>query len=454
MPTLLIKNGTLVSSTEVKKADILLKDGKIFKIEPTISEADADKIIDATAKLIFPGGIDPHVHLDLPTPAGKSYDSFETGSRAALLGGTTTLLDFVTPHKNQSLIEALHLRQEEAKNCYTDYSFHVSPVNWNENTAEELKQCTEIEGITSFKFYMAYDIGLSDFEIAKVMQTVSELGGLVTVHAENGGIINHLREKFVQEGKIQPKYHALSRPEITEEEAINRVISIAKITNCRLYIVHVSSGKGIELISKAQKEGVQVLAETCPHYLLLDDSVYNQEFEKSAPYVLSPPLRTKNDQNALWEAIQSHSIQTIGTDHCPFNLHGQKDIGISDFTKIPNGAGGIEHRMSLLFTYGVLENRISLMRFVELTSTNAAKIFGLSQKGDLIQGYDADLVIWNPLVEKSISVKTHYQNCDSDIYEGFKTKGVAETVILRGEIVVENENFISAKAGKFLKRTR
>lgn len=458
---ILIKNGTLVSSTKVKKADILLKAGKIEEIASEISENKGEKVINAAGKLILPGGIDPHVHFALPTPAGNSSDDFLSGSKAALMGGTTTIIDFVTPSmdtstlpgkRSQSLVEALHLRKKEAENCLCDYSFHVSPIDWHENSAAEIKTCVEKEGIQSFKIYMAYAIGLSDYEIAKVMETVSECGGIATVHAENGGVIEHFREKFVREGKTEPKYHPLSRPTGTEAEAINRIIEIAKLTYCPLYVVHVSSRKGIKTIQKAQKKGQIVYAETCPHYLFLDDSVYRQEFAKAAPYVLSPPIRKHNDQKKLWKAIQKTNIQTIGTDHCPFNFKGQKDIGVNDFTKIPNGAGSVEHRMSLLYTYGVLKNRISLPEFVQITSSNAAKIFKLKNKGDLKTGNDADIVIWNTDRENIISAQSHYQNCDTNIYEGFKTKGAPEIVILKGEIKVENGILKNTNKGKFLKR--
>ena len=452
---ILIKNGTLVRSSESTKSDILLKAGKIEKIEKNISETQADKVIDATGKYIFPGGIDPHVHMDLTTPAGKSSDSFETGSRAALFGGTTTLIDFVTPQRNQNLIEALEEQKKEAKNCLTDYSFHMTPQALSSDTEKQIKQCIENEGINSFKIYMAYSIGLGNGEIAKVMEMVAKYGGLVTVHAENGEVIDYLRQKFVSEGKIEPKYHPISRPDSMEEEAINRVIEIAKLTNCKLYIVHVSSAKGIKRVEKAQKEGALVYAETCPHYLLLDDGVYNQEFNKSAKYVLSPPIRGKENQEVLWNSIAKNSIQTVGTDHCPFNLKGQKELGIKDFTKIPNGAGGVEHRLNLLYTYGVLENKITLNQFVNITSTQPAQLFGLEkQKGDLKAGLDADIVIWNPEKEKIISAKTHNQNCDTNIYEGFKLKGVAETIILRGEVAVENEKMIAKPKGHFLKRVK
>jgi len=450
---ILIKNGTIVRFNESLKADILIEAGKIAKIQTQIDDFEAFKVIDASGKYVFAGGIDPHVHLDLPTPAGNSSDNFESGSKAAVFGGTTTVIDFVTPFRNQNLIEALNLRKADAKNCYTDFSFHVSPIGWNEDTENQIIKCIKEEGISSFKVYMAYDIGLDDYELVKVMNAVGKQNGLVTVHAENGKVIEFLRQKSVLEGNTSPKYHALTRPVALEEEAINRAIEIAKLTDCKLYVVHISSAKGMLRIEKAQREELPIYAETCPHYLLLDESLYNQEFKKSAKYVLSPPLRTLSDQEKLWASLSIHTIQSIGTDHCPFNLKGQKDAGIHDFTKIPNGAGGIEYRLSLLYTYGVLTGKITMNQFVGLVSTLPARIFGLGrQKGDLKIGLDADVVIWNPDAEKIISLESQHQNCDSNIYEGLKIKGVAETVLLRGELIIENEQLVSQPCGIFLKR--
>lgn len=451
--TVLIKNGTIVRFNESLKADILVQGSKIAKIQSQISENEATKVIDASGKYVFPGGIDPHVHLDLPTPAGNSADNFETGSKAAIFGGTTTVIDFVTPERNQNLIEALNFRKADAINCFTDYSFHVSPIGWTEDTENQIIKCIKEEGISSFKIYMAYDISLNDFEMAKVMQAVGKQNGLVTVHAENGKVIEFLRQKSIDEGNFSPKYHALTRPVALEEEAINRAIEIAKLTDCKLYVVHVSSAKGMMRIEKAQREELPIYAETCPHYLLLDHELYNQEFENSAKYVLSPPLRTHYDQDKLWASLSINTIQSIGTDHCPFNLKGQKDAGINDFTKIPNGAGSIEYRLSLLYTYGVLTGKITINQFVGIVSTLPARIFGLGkQKGDLKVGLDADVVIWNPDYEKIISLENQYQNCDSNIYQGFKIKGNAETVLLRGEIIIENEKIVSTPKGIFLKR--
>jgi dihydropyrimidinase len=452
---ILIKNGTVITSKESFNSDIYITDGKIVQLRKSLTILEPiDKIIDASGYYIFPGGIDPHVHMHLPTPAGYSADDFESGSKAALLGGTTTLIDFVTPHKGQSLIDALIQRNSEAKNCLCDYSFHVSPVEWTKNTEKEIKDCVE-SGITSFKVYMAYKdtIGLNDTDILKVMQAVEKVGGVVTLHCESGDEIEKLRNDLVNEGKISPEFHPVSRPDFTEAEAVQMAIGMAKMTNCTIYIVHTSSAKSVQYIEEAQKAGQQVYSETCPQYLLLNDSKYIGDFQDTAKYVMSPPLRKKEDQNALWTSISKGIVKTIGTDHCPFNLV-QKEKGISDFRKIPNGAGGVEHRMKLLFSYGVLQNGINYNQFVDITSTQAAKIFGLyPRKGEIAVGSDADLLIWNPKTENTISVENHYQNCDLEIYEGAKTYGAPEIVIANGEIKVENGKIISETKGNFLKRT-
>jgi len=445
---ILIQNGTIVRSDKTFVADIFISNGKISQIGNSLTIREKiDKTIDARGFYIFPGGIDPHVHMFLPTPAGHSSDNFESGSNAALFGGTTTLLDFVTPKKGQSLTEALAQRMEEARNSYCDYSFHVSPIEWTENTEQEINECIKA-GITSFKVYMAYKgaVGLDDDDLKKVLKTVGKAGGLVTVHCELGDEIDTLRDKFVSESKTEPLYHALSRPAKLEAQAVQRVVDFAREANCAIYIVHVSSKESLKIIEKSQKSGQIVFAETCPHYLLLDDSNYEGKFTDTVRYVISPPLRKKADQDALWTSIQQGVVSTVGTDHCPFNL-SQKSVGINDFRKIPNGAGGVEHRMTLLYKYGILENKINWNQFVDITSTQAAKIFGLyPQKGEIAIGSDADLVIWNTEKENTISVKNHHQNCDLEIYDGFKTKGAPGFVIKGGKL------YPDINQGKYLKR--
>lgn len=453
----LIKNGIIVTANSIFPADLLIEDGKIAQIEKAgISPENAQEVIDAKGFPVFPGGIDPHVHMHLPTAAGYSGDDFLSGSRAALMGGTTTLLDFVTPQKGQQLQEALEERKKEAANSLIDYSFHVSPVEWRDRLPEEIKELKEKEGVTSFKVYLAYKntIGLNDGDLKKVMKAVADAGGMVTAHCEQGDEIDVLRASFIQDGKITPEFHPLSRPAHLESEAVKKAIGYASEAGCPLYVVHVSAKDSIKHIAEARRKGQYVFGETCPHYLLLDDSKYQGDFENAAAYVLSPPLRKEGDNQALWSALAEEEMQTVGTDHCPFMLE-QKKAGLNDFTKIANGAGSVEHRLTLLYTYGVLKNKISLNQFVNMVATAPAKIFGLyPRKGEIAIGSDADLVIWNPEKEHIISVKDHVMHCDQDIFEGFLTRGCPEYVITHGKIAVrQGERTEIDLKGKFLKRT-
>lgn len=453
---LLIKNAHIINAETSLEADILCENGKIIRIESNLFVDEVDETIDASGCYVFPGGIDPHVHMHLPSQAGFSADDFLSGSKAALLGGTTTLIDFVTPKKGQSLTDALTERKKEATNSVVDYSFHVSPVEWRETTEQEIKDCIK-EGITSFKIYMAYKktIGIENEVISKVMQVVGKEGGLVTAHCELGDELENLRDNYAKEGKLSPEFHPLSRPANLEAEAVKEFIEMGKEANCPVYVVHVSAKDSLEPIRIAQKEGQQVFAETCPQYLLLEDSKYQGDFNQTAAFVMSPPLRKVADNKAIWDAITDETIQTIGTDHCPFTLQ-QKKFGVADFRKIPNGAGGVEHRLVLLYTYGVLQNKLSLNQFVNSISTQAAKIFGLYPKKGVIQvGADADLVVWDPKTAHTIFAKTHHMKCDTDIYEGFKTKGQPKYVITKGKVVVtEGELTSKYPNGAFLRRNK
>ncbi len=442
---ILIKNAHIINADNSITADIFISDGKISKIEKDISNnCKADRIINASGYYVFPGGIDPHVHFDLPTNAGKSADNFYTGTKAALHGGTTTVIDFVTPMRGQSITKAFEQRTQEAKMAVSNYLFHVSPVEWRASTKTEIEEIIKNYNVKSFKTYMAYKqtVGLNFADLKRVMALIGKRGGLVTVHAEMGNNIEHLRNELSSSNFSETEKHYLSRPPETESEAVKMAIDFAYETNCPLYIVHVSTKKSLDHIAQAQKNGQLVYAETCPHYLLFDKSKYSDEFNKSAAFVMSPPLRNKADNLALWQAIENGTFQTLGTDHCPFSLE-QKRFGENDFRKIPNGVGGVEHRLELLFTFGVMQKKISINKFVEITSTNAAKIFGLyPKKGIIATGSDADIVIWNPSKTQKISVENHHQNCDLNIYEGLSTIGSPEYVILNGEIVIEKGKFL------------
>jgi len=439
MSSILIKNGVIVSSLKTFKGDVLIQDSKIIQIDKKIGIFPENcLIIDADKKYIFPGAIDPHVHFGLKTNLGQTSDDFYTGSRAAIAGGTTTVIDFVTPENEQSYIEALNVRKKDSENSMVDYSFHMSPTWIGENTETEIKKCIENEGIPSFKVYMAYkdSIGLKDKELIEIMNLVKKVGGIVTLHCENGDIIPYLQRENLNRGNLGAKYHAYTRPPIVEGEAVNRAILFSKLVNCPIYIVHASTKNTTELILRAQRRGQLVFAETCPQYLLLDESKYFQEDSESAKFIMSPPLRPKYHKTSLWNALRIGIIQTVGTDHCTFNLKDKLTGANNNFTKIPNGVGGVEHRLSLLYTYGVLENRINLQQFVNLTSTFPAKLFGLSYcKGDIDIGLDADIIIWDPIKEHTISVENQFQNCDYSVFEGIKLMGLPEIVIVKGKIL-------------------
>lgn len=438
MNQLLIINGTIINTDATLAADIAVSKGLISEIGHLNPENfPTYKIIDAKGKYIFPGGIDPHVHLALPTPAGPSCDDFRSGSKAALAGGTTFVVDFVTPSRGESLAKALASRLIESNKCLVDYTLHMGITWYDETIPEQMEWCVNEVGIKSFKVYLAYkgSIGIEYSELEQVMKKAASLGAIVLVHAEEGDTIVQNQKQFISQGKTEPLYHALSRPAEVESGSVRKVIDLCRKTGCKTYIVHTSTAKSIEYIRAAKSEGLPLFCETCPQYLLLDENVYSKPLPDSLKYVISPPMRSKHDQQSLWLAMADGTVDVVSTDHCPFNTLGQKDAGISDFTKIPNGAGGIEDRLRLLFTYGVLTKKISLPQFVSLSSTNAARIFGLyPQKGVLKVGSDADILIWDTEKRSVISAKTQHQHCDSNIYEGFATHGEAEYVVRNGEI--------------------
>ena len=444
MSQLLIINGTIINTETLFQADIAIREGIIVEIgQLNPGDYSGYEVIDAKGKYIFPGGIDSHVHLQLPTPAGPSCDDFEKGSKAAISGGTTFLIDFVTPSRGESLMKALAFRLKESNKCLIDYTLHVGITWFDETVPEQMEWCVNEVGIKSFKAYLAYkgSIGIEYDELEQVMKTAASLGALVLVHCEEGDIILKNQKRFISEGKTEPLYHALSRPSETESESVRKVIGLCRKTACKTYIVHTSAAKSIEYIRAAKLEGLPVFCETCPQYLLLDESVYSKPLAESLKYVISPPIRSKADQEALWEALADGTVDVISTDHCPFNTFGQKDLGINDFSKIPNGAGGIENRLALLYTYGVLTKKISLQQFVGLTSTNAARIFGLyPQKGVVEVGSDADLVIWNPEAKSVISIQNQVQKCDSNIFEGFNLNGETEYVLANGKIMLKPDH--------------
>ncbi len=455
MNSILIKNGTVVTAAETFQADLFIADEKIQSVGRDL-KVTASKTIDAKGKYIFPGGIDAHTHLDLPFMGTSSSDDFETGTLAALHGGTTSIIDFAFQTPGRSLREGLSAWHERAKGkAVGDYSFHVAVTDFNENTRQEIRPLIEEEGVTSFKTFMAYKgaLMIDDRQMIALMSEVKKWGGIVTVHAENGDLAESLIQENRRQGNFSPQFHALSRPEIVESEATGRAIDIAYAGNHPLYVVHMTCEGALNRVREATKRNQTVLVETCIQYLLLDDSLYFQEGFEGAKYVMSPPLRKKKDQEALWKGMEQGLVHTVATDHCPFCMD-QKKMGEKDFSKIPNGAPGIENRMELLFSEGVLKNRITLNKFVEVTATQPAKIFGMHhRKGSIAVGLDADIVIFDPSEKHTLSAKTHHMRCDYSSYEGWQVTGKVKTVLLRGSVAVENGKALIGKGfGKYISR--
>lgn len=452
--SLLIKNGRIITASDDYVADIFIEGETISAIGRNLG-VNAGKTMDASGMLVFPGGIDPHVHLDMPFMGTFSSDDHETGTLAALHGGTTMVIDYAIQPHGKTLKWALETWKEKAAGkAYGDYSFHICITEFTEQIRQELKEIIVDEGIPSFKTFMAYKgaLMIDDAQMTGIMNEVKKHGGMVAVHATNGDMIDFLTRQFKAEGKLSPLYHYLSQPEITETEASGRFIDLAWLSGANAYIVHLTCEGALNKVREATRRNQLVLVETCPQYLLLDASVYERGAE-SAKWVMSPPIRLKKDQEALWAGINQGLIQTIGTDHCPFMWH-EKMTGAYDFTKIPNGAPGIEHRLELLYSEGVLKNRITLNKLVEITSTHVARIFGLApQKGSIAVGSDADLVIFDPGHKHTISAKTHHHRCDYSAWEGWEVTGKAKTVILRGQVAINNGLVLIQKGyGKFLKR--
>lgn len=431
----LIRGGTLVDAEHQWRADVLLVDGRIAATGEDLELPTGTTVVDAGGQLVMPGGIDPHTHMQLPFMGTVASDDFYTGTAAGLAGGTTSIIDFVIPDPGQSLMEAFHTWRGWAEKAAADYAFHVAITWWDESVQRDMGTLVEQHGVTSFKHFMAYKnaIMCDDEVLVNSFTRCMELDVLPTVHAENGELVYRLQKQLLARGMTGPAAHPLSRPPAVEGEAANRAIRIAEVLGSPIYVVHVSAEQALEAISRARSEGQRVFGEVLAGHLLVDDSVYHDpDFTRAAAHVMSPPFRPRHHQEALWRGLQAGNLHTTATDHCCF-CAPQKAAGKDDFTRIPNGCGGVEDRMSLLWHYGVGSGKLTPSEFVRVTSTNAAQIFNLyPRKGSLRVGADADLVIWDPLASRTISAATHHQNVDFNIFEGRTVTGVATHTFTRG----------------------
>jgi dihydropyrimidinase len=456
LSTTLIQNGTVVTAERTYEADILIDGEKIKDVGSGLPAQNVDRKIDARGMYVMPGGIDVHTHLDMPFGGTTSSDDFETGTRAAAFGGTTTLIDFAIQPKGTRMRDALDTwwKKADGKACI-DYGLHMIVTDLGEAGLEDMDDMVS-EGVASFKLFMAYPgvLMVDDATIFKAMSQTAANGALICMHAENGGVIDVIVQRTLAEGKTTPIYHALTRPVTAEAEAVHRAVAMAEMAGAPVYIVHLSSEAALNQVREARDRGLPIFAETCPQYLLLSiEELARPDFE-GAKYVFTPPLREKENLPKLWDGLAHDHLQVVSTDHCPFCFEDQKVLGRDNFTKIPNGGPGVENRLQLLFHHGVSQGKISLNRFVEIVSTTPARLFGLyPRKGTIAPGSDADIVIWDPAAEHTISAKTHHMRVDYSMFEGWKVKGNARTVLSRGEVLVDGGQYHGRSGrGRFLKR--
>ena len=444
---LVIRNGRLVTSAGVLSADLAIRDGRI---ETVGEDLHAVQEIDASGLLVLPGGVDPHVHLQMPAGETVTSEDWASGTSAAVCGGTTTVIDFVEPLDGQRLIEALLQRQEQAAGqAVTDYGLHMTLTSADDTVLSQIEALVE-SGLPSFKLYTTYEgFALSDEQMLRALTVIGQAGGMALVHAEKNAIIENSQVSLVQTGQLSPADYPRSRPATAEIEAIERVIELAQIAGTPVYFVHVTTAEGVAAISHARQKGLLVYGETCPQYLLLDETCYAASDRlEAAGFVCAPPLRTLADQAALWQALADGYLQAVGTDHCAFNKLGQKDLGLTDFRRIPGGLPGVETRLALLYHFGVMAGRISLERWVEVCCEAPARIFGLyPRKGCLLPGADADLVLFDPQKRITISAALLHEQVDYSPYEGFEVQGWPVKVLLRGEILVNDSQLVNRGAG-------
>ena len=451
----LIRGGTVVTASDRYVGDVLIE-GETVRAVGTDLSGDADRVIEAAGKLVIPGGIDVHTHLDMPFGGTFSVDDFETGTIAAAHGGTTTVVDFAIQERGGTLRQAWETWMAKAEGkAAIDYGFHMIMSEHTPELEREMGAMVD-EGVTSFKLFMAYPgvFYMDDGGIFRCMQRSGEIGATICMHAENGIVIDVLVEQALRRGQTEPRYHALTRPPRAEAEATHRAIALAEMADVPVYIVHLSAAEALEQVTLARTRGLEAYAETCPQYLFLSYDNYEEPDFEGAKYVMSPPLRDRAKQDQLWRGLRRNDLQAISTDHCPFCFNEGKQLGKDDFSKIPNGAPGIETRMSLTYDGGVAAGRLSVNRWVELTSTSPAKLFGLfPRKGTIAPGSDADIVIFDPEAELVLSHETLHMNVDYTPYEGRRVRGVTETVLSRGEVIVDRGNFNGrAGRGQYLRR--
>lgn len=460
----IIRNGRIVTAVDDYTADLLIDDGCIVAIGRALDVGADVEVIDAAGMLVLPGGVDCHTHMDNTFGDSTTCDSFESGTRSAAFGGTTTIVDFAFQRKGVSVLEAIErARVKGADGACIDYGFHVIVTGVDDQALADMQHAIRHEGVSSFKMFMAYpgSVMVDDAAIFQAMRMVGQHGGMIALHAENGTIIELLIKEALAQGHTAPKYHALTRPAIMEGEATHRGIKLAELADAPVYFVHLSAREALKHVVEARDMGVPVFAETCPHYLFFDDSAYDSEDFDLARYVMSPPLRSKESQQTLWTALRTDDLQLVSTDHCPFCMKeghlgrvNQKPYGRNDFSKIPNGVPGVETRMATLYDGGVRAGRISLNRFVELVSTAPSKLFGLfPQKGTIAVGSDADLVIFDPDAPHVISAKTQHGNCDFTLFEGRGVTGQVKKVLLRGELIVDGDRWLGKTgSGRYVAR--
>jgi len=448
-----IKGGTIVTADLTYKADVKIEGGKIVGIGPDLS---GDEVLDAAGCYVMPGGIDPHVHLEMPFMGTYSADDFESGTRAGLAGGTTMVVDFCLPDPGQSLLDALKRWDNKSTRANCDYSFHMSVTWWGEQVFDEMKTVVEEKGINTFKHFMAYKGALmvNDDEMFASFQRCAALGALPLVHAENGDVVAAMQQKLMDEGNNGPEGHAYSRPPSVEGEATNRAIIIADMAGAPLYVVHTSCEQSHEAIRRARQNGMRVYGEPLIQHLTLDESEYfDKDWDHAARRVMSPPFRNRQHQDSLWAGLASGSLQVVATDHCAFTT-GQKRTGIGDFRKIPNGTGGLEDRMPMLWTHGVNTGRLTMNEFVAVTSTNIAKILNVyPRKGAILVGADADIVVWDPKRSKTISAKNQQSSIEYNVFEGKEVTGLPRYTLTRGVVAVEESTVKTREGhGQFVRR--